>query len=111
MSARLISPLLAVTVGVISGVYVFKPLLESMEESTEGTFRPEDDTHSAPVPPLPFTDLAPNKTAEGLPLPSEGDTVARPIVIAQPPTPQAAVATTPIPEIEIATESATATKE
>ncbi|GAA6039106.1 hypothetical protein JCM8097_005328 [Rhodosporidiobolus ruineniae] len=65
MSGRVIPPLLALTIGVGSGVYIFKPLLESYKESTNGTFRPEDDHHSAPVPPLPFTSLQPGKTADG----------------------------------------------
>lgn len=47
-----------------------EPLLESYAESTNGTFRPEDDHHSAPVPPLPFTNLIPGKTADGKDLPA-----------------------------------------
>ncbi|GJN89585.1 hypothetical protein Rhopal_002572-T1 [Rhodotorula paludigena] len=56
-------------IGVGSGIWVFKPLLESYKESTHGTFRPEDDHHSAPVPSLPFTTLQPGKTADGQELP------------------------------------------
>ncbi|GAA6022103.1 hypothetical protein JCM10207_000763 [Rhodosporidiobolus poonsookiae] len=65
MSGRLVPPLLAVLVGVGSGIYVFQPLLKSFGASTGGTFRPEDDHHSAPVPSLPFTSLQPGKTADG----------------------------------------------
>ncbi|SCV70694.1 BQ2448_3456 [Microbotryum intermedium] len=65
MSGRLISPLLAILVGVGSGVYIFKPLLESYAASTGGSFRPADDHHSAPVPPLPMTQLQRGKTPRG----------------------------------------------
>ncbi|KDE07911.1 hypothetical protein MVLG_01821 [Microbotryum lychnidis-dioicae p1A1 Lamole] len=65
MSARLISPGLAILVGVGSGVYIFKPLLESYAASTGGSFRPSDDHHSAPVPPLPMTQLQPGKSLQG----------------------------------------------
>ena len=88
MTSRVVSPIIAITVGeyslsrmrsdrhmelsvesadssrsvagIISGVYVFKPLLESYADSTGGTFLPEKDDHSAPVPPLPMTNLLPN---------------------------------------------------
>ncbi|GAA5944380.1 uncharacterized protein JCM15063_000935 [Sporobolomyces koalae] len=65
MASRLISPLLALGVGIGSGIWIFKPLLQSYGESTAGTFRPEDDHHSARVPNLPFTDLQPAKDPEG----------------------------------------------
>jgi len=92
MASRLISPLLALGVGVGSGIWIFsalhpflallticdlialfltlfrsrsEPLLQSYAASTEGTFKPEDDHHSAPVPNLPFTDLKPAKDPEG----------------------------------------------
>ncbi|BGP39275.1 hypothetical protein JCM10450v2_003230 [Rhodotorula kratochvilovae] len=65
MRGRLLSPLLALGVGVGSGIWIFKPLLESYKESTHGTFRPEDDQHTAPVPALPMTNLQPAKTADG----------------------------------------------
>ncbi|GAA5844157.1 hypothetical protein JCM11251_002453 [Rhodosporidiobolus azoricus] len=65
MSSRFVSPLLALAVGIGSGVYIFKPLLQSYAESTGGSFRPEDDHHSAPVPNLPWTNLQPGKTSEG----------------------------------------------
>ncbi|GAA6058883.1 hypothetical protein JCM10212_002827 [Sporobolomyces blumeae] len=68
MTSRVISPLLALAVGVGSGVWIFKPLLQSYAESTQGTFKPEDDHHSAPIPNLPFTDLAPAKDAKGFDL-------------------------------------------
>merc|ERR1712093_320495 len=65
LRGRLASPLLALAVGVGSGVWIFKPLLESYKASTQGTFLPSDDTHSAPVPPLPMTSLQPAKTKDG----------------------------------------------
>ncbi|GAA5883836.1 hypothetical protein JCM16303_007404 [Sporobolomyces ruberrimus] len=65
MASRLISPLLALGVGIGSGVWIFKPLLQSYAASTDGTFKPEDDHHSAPVPNLPWTDLQPAKDPEG----------------------------------------------
>ncbi|GAA5953097.1 hypothetical protein JCM10213_002634 [Rhodosporidiobolus nylandii] len=87
MAARVVPPVLAVVVGVGSGVWIFKPLLQSYaafappsflsppehaddpraeaRSSTNGTFRPEDDHHAAPAPPLPWTSLAPGKTADG----------------------------------------------
>lgn len=72
MSSRIIAPLLAITVGVTSGIYVFKPLLQSYAESTGGSFKPEDDHHTAPVPPLPLSGgLMPGKDKDGAPLPSK----------------------------------------
>ncbi|KAK4055667.1 hypothetical protein OIV83_000213 [Microbotryomycetes sp. JL201] len=67
MSGRLISPLLALALGIGSGVYIFQPLLVSYGASTGGTFKPEDDHHSAPAPPLPLTGgtLQPGKDLEG----------------------------------------------
>lgn len=41
------------------------PLTHTLDSSTKGSFKPEDDHHTAPVPPLPFTDLMPGKTADG----------------------------------------------
>ncbi|GAA5963236.1 hypothetical protein JCM21900_006562 [Sporobolomyces salmonicolor] len=69
MASRLVSPALALAIGVGSGIWIFKPLLESYAQSTDGTYRPENDHHSAPVPPLPFTTLQPAKTADGHDLP------------------------------------------
>ncbi|KAM0746405.1 hypothetical protein T439DRAFT_329850 [Meredithblackwellia eburnea MCA 4105] len=65
---RVLPPLLAVAAGVVSGVYIFQPLLESYKESTKGTFDPSRDDHSAPVPPLPLTTLAPGKDKDGVDL-------------------------------------------
>ncbi|KAM0788800.1 hypothetical protein ACM66B_002888 [Microbotryomycetes sp. NB124-2] len=67
MSGRLVSPLLALALGIGSGVYIFQPLLVSYGASTGGTFKPEDDHHSAPAPPLPMTggQLQPGRDLEG----------------------------------------------
>ncbi|BGP15307.1 hypothetical protein JCM10213v2_003268 [Rhodosporidiobolus nylandii] len=68
MAARVVPPVLAVVVGVGSGVWIFKHADDPRAEarsSTNGTFRPEDDHHAAPAPPLPWTSLAPGKTADG----------------------------------------------
>ncbi|GAA5968080.1 hypothetical protein JCM8115_000023 [Rhodotorula mucilaginosa] len=74
MASRIVPPVIAVVLGVGTGVYVFKPLLESYRDSTAGTFRPEDDHHAAAIPPLPMTTLQPAKTPDGkdlLPPPKE----------------------------------------
>ncbi|GAA5893048.1 hypothetical protein JCM8208_004330 [Rhodotorula glutinis] len=86
MRGRLASPFLVIAVGVGSGIWIFRashspspprspadppsrplaePLLESYKDSTHGSFRPEDDAHTAPVPPLPGTSLQPGKTKDG----------------------------------------------
>lgn len=48
-----------------------EPLLESYKESTNGTFKPENDDHSGFIPPLPMTSLLPNKTKDGQDLPDK----------------------------------------
>ncbi|GAA5866435.1 hypothetical protein JCM3774_004682 [Rhodotorula dairenensis] len=81
MASRIVPPVIAVVLGVGTGVYVFKPLLESYRDSTAGTFRPEDDHHSAAIPPLPMTNLQPARTPDGkdlLPPPKEELPVVEP---------------------------------
>ncbi|BGP54921.1 hypothetical protein JCM8202_003431 [Rhodotorula sphaerocarpa] len=65
MASRIVPPIIAVVLGAGTGVYIFKPLLESYRDSTAGTFRPEDDHHSGAIPPLPMTELQPGKTKDG----------------------------------------------
>ncbi|GAA5945487.1 hypothetical protein JCM3775_003714 [Rhodotorula graminis] len=82
MRGRLASPFLAMAIGVGSGIWIFKPLLESYKDSTHGTFRPEDDAHTAPVPPLPGTSLQPGKTKDGedlLPPPAQEVPIDEPV--------------------------------
>ncbi|GAA5986523.1 hypothetical protein JCM10908_003785 [Rhodotorula pacifica] len=75
MASRIVPPIIAVVLGAGTGVYIFSELTSSPSSfSTAGTFRPEDDHHSAAVPPLPMTNLAPAKTPDGkdlLPPPKE----------------------------------------
>lgn len=47
----------------------------TIHRSTKGSFQPNDDDHSAPVPALPLTGgLMPGKTLDGKDLPKEGPT-------------------------------------
>ncbi|KAK9896811.1 hypothetical protein P389DRAFT_194464 [Cystobasidium minutum MCA 4210] len=46
MSGRFASLFLATGVGIVSGIYIFKPLLEQYKADTHGTFRPEQRSSS-----------------------------------------------------------------
>ncbi|CAO3591044.1 unnamed protein product [Absidia cylindrospora] len=64
ISNRLVPVLLAIGVGIGTGVYVFKPLLKEYEQDTKGTWiLPEDETR--------LKDLENKKRQDEKPTPTE----------------------------------------